>query len=135
MNKFQLPTQEQIAKSIAQASVPLTVKVASPTNRIGPTIAIQNLSTVLSDVAVKNAVAALQIQLDRDWQPAWGTTATLIFYSRTQNIPNTYWPIYILDNSDVSGALGYHTETNTGRPLGRVFAKTAAQYGDRKSVV
>ena len=55
--------------------------------RMGPTIAIQNSSTVLSDAQVQAAIAALQTQLDRDWQAAWGTTATLVFVSRTQGIP------------------------------------------------
>ena len=97
--------------------------------RIGPTIAIQNSSTVLSDAQVQAAIAALQTQLDRDWQAAWGTTATLVFVTKTQSIPTGNWPIYILDNSDVSGALGYHDETAAGLPYGRIFAKDDITYG------
>ena len=130
MDRFSLPTQEQVEKIIVKsAAISAPVKSAAAGIRIGPTIAIQNLSTVQTDAAVQAAVVALQIQLDRDWQPAWGTTATLMFYSRNQTIPSTYWPIYILDNTDTSGALGYHSELVGGRPYGRVFAKTAAQYG------
>jgi hypothetical protein len=78
---------------------------------------------------VSAAVAALQIQLDRDWQPAWGTTATLKFYNRNQAVPATSWIIWIMDTSDYPGALGYHDETAASRPYAKVFAKTAQQYG------
>jgi len=135
-NTVILKTEEQIKAEIAKATVVVAVPKTTTTpsaavtvTRMGPTIAIQNLSTVLTNAQVQAAVAALQIQLDRDWQPAWGTTATLLFLSKTQPIPINTWPIYIMDNSDVAGALGYHDEANKGRPYGRVFAKTDAQYG------
>lgn len=97
--------------------------------RNGPTIYIQNQTSVLSDAQVQAAVAAMQIQLDRDWQPVWGTTATLLFASRNQTVPSTAWLISMLDNSDYYGALGYHDETTSGRPYGRVFAKDDITYG------
>jgi hypothetical protein len=97
--------------------------------RVGPTIYIQNQTSVLSDAQVQSAIAALQIQLDRDWQPVWGTTATLMFASRNQTVPTTAWLISMLDNSDYYGALGYHDETSSGRPYGRVFAKDDITYG------
>jgi IPT/TIG domain len=97
--------------------------------RVGPTICIKNQTTVLTDAQVQNAVNALQIQLDRDWQPAWGTTATLVFASANQSVPTGAWPIYMLDTSDVSGALGYHDETAGRIPYGRVFAKDDMLYG------
>ena len=83
---------------------------------------------MLTDTEVRNAVAALQIQLDRDWLPQWCNTANLVFYSKTQSIPSTYWPIYIQDTSDISGALGYHTETRAARPYGRVLVNIARQH-------
>ena len=114
----------------AAAAIPAAAVVAGTTiTRNGPTIAIQNLSTAVTDAQVNAVVAALQIQLDRDLQAAWYQTATLIFLTRTQAVPAGAWPIYILDTSDVSGALGYHDETNRGVPYGRVFVKTAQQYG------
>jgi len=93
------------------------------------TIAIKNQSTVLTDTQVQTAVTALQIQVTRDWAPVWRTTATLIFLNKNQAVPAGAWPIYILDTSDVSGALGYHDESATGVPYGRIFAKDAARYG------
>lgn len=97
--------------------------------RIGPTIHIQNNTTVLSDAQLQAAIAALQIQLDRDWQPVWGTTATLSFVSKTGTVPSTGWVIYMMDTSDIPGALGYHDETAAGRPIGKVFAKDDMRYG------
>jgi hypothetical protein len=106
-----------------------TMPTVAAVTRIGPSIAIQNLSTVVTDAQVTTAVAALQIQLDRDWQPAWATTATLTAYKKTQVIPATSWIIYIMDNSDYAGALGYHDENARYKPYGKVFAKTAKDYG------
>jgi len=120
------------ANSLYTYTTPPAPTVPSSGNtvvRMGPTIAIQNQSTVLSDAQVQAAAAALQIQLDRDWQAAWGTTATLVFVTRSQGIPVGNWPIYILDRSDVSGALGYHDETAAGLPYGRIFAKDDITYG------
>jgi hypothetical protein len=93
------------------------------------TIAIKNQSTVLTDTQVQTAVTALQIQVTRDWAPVWRTTATLVFLNKTQAVPAGAWPIYVLDTSDVSGALGYHDELASGVPYGRIFAKDAAKYG------
>ena len=57
INKFLLPTQEQVTKIIGKATTPVPVK-ATAGSRIGPTIAIQNSSTVLSDAAVQAAVVS-----------------------------------------------------------------------------
>lgn len=92
------------------------------------TIAIKNMSTAVTDSQLSTVVTALQTQVTRDWYPAWRTTANLIRLTKTQAVPAGAWPIYILDNSDVEGALGYHDETN-GVPYGRVFVKTAQHYG------
>lgn len=132
MTEFIIKTEEQILAETGFVNTPhrpVSANKPLAESRIGVTIAIQNLSSVISDINVAATVTALQIQLDRDWQPAWGTTATLLPLTRAQSIPIGSWVIYILDNSDYAGALGYHDETNVGRPYGRVFAKTCAQYG------
>lgn len=100
-----------------------------PNGRVGPTICLQNKSTVLTDQQIQTAMAALQIQLDRDWQAAWGTTATLVFANANQSLPAGSWPIYIMDTSDVKGALGYHDELPSGTPYGKIFAKDDMTYG------
>lgn len=47
-----------------------------------------------------------------------------------------HMPVYILDKSDVDGALGYHDvdPTNPTLPIGKVFAGTDKQYGLSASV-
>jgi hypothetical protein len=91
-------------------------------------IALKNQSTVVTNSQLQAVAAALQIQLTRDWYPVWRTTATIITLTSTQAIPAGAWPIYILDTSDVQGALGYHDEA-LGVPYGRIFVKTCQQYG------
>jgi hypothetical protein len=83
----------------------------------------------VADADVQAAVPDLQTQVSRDFAPAWGIDATLTFVPTTGTPnPQTWW-LVILDNSDVSGALGYHDVTSEGLPLGKVFAGTDKQYG------
>jgi hypothetical protein len=39
------------------------------------------------------------------------------------------WPVYILQNPDVAGALGYHDLDPNGQPYGRVFVEPTVQAG------
>lgn len=140
-NTVILKTEEQIKAEMMAAATKTTplsnVSLGSSTPvtsgptvmRLGPSIGIQNLSTVLTDSQVQAAVAALQIQLDRDFFAGWGFSASLQFLTKTQPVPLNVWPIYVLDNTDTAGALGYHDESNKGVPYGRIFAKTCMQYG------
>jgi hypothetical protein len=92
-----------------------------------------NVSTVLTDDQVRNAVSALQTQVHRDFAPAWGIDADLSFAS-PQEHPSGAWRIVVLNNSDQAGALGYHDFTIEGLPLGKVFAKTTMDYGGHWTV-
>ena len=92
-------------------------------------IAVINRSTVVRDDEAKAAVAALQIQVSRDYRPVWGCDADLTFVSSGENPPQGMWWLTILDNSDTAGALGYHDVTDENLPMGKVFAKTDLQYG------
>lgn len=44
----------------------------------GPTIAYVNQSTVATDAQIATIVAALQIQVDRDFSPVWKIDANLV---------------------------------------------------------
>jgi len=100
------------------------VASASRTPTAGPTISVVNLSTVVTDAEVETAVAAIQIQVDRDFAPIWNMPANLVFVPKTATVPATSWVLQVLDNSDQAGALGYHELNTTEVPLAKIFAKT-----------
>jgi len=85
-------------------------------------VSIINASTVLTDDQVEPAVAALQVQLHRDFAPAWGLDATLTFVPSGAVADPASWWLAVLDNSDHAGALGYHDRTPAGLPQGKIFA-------------
>jgi len=72
-------------------------------------VAFINNSTV-SDKEVNTVLVALQQQVSFQFSRAWGITAQLHFYPKsiTNSIPSGYWQIELLNNTDGSGALGYH---------------------------
>src|SRR5437667_12655547 len=92
-------------------------------------VAIINASTVLRDSVVKAAVPALQTQVHRDFAPAWGIDADLIFVPNRAKPPARSWWLTIVDNADQAGALGYHDVTNAGLPLAKVFAGSDINLG------
>jgi hypothetical protein len=108
--------------------VPVYPSIAGRKNTTGPTIAILNRSTVVTDIEVTKAIAALQVQVDRDFAPIWELGANLTFVAMNNPIPANAWTIYILDHSDQQGALGYHDLTNTDLPVGKVFAADDKKY-------
>lgn len=97
-------------------------------------MAVINASTVVSDADVKKMVDAIQVQIDRDWTPAWGVPAKLSLVPHGQKPPATMWWQTIFDHADQAGALGYHDLTSAGLPIGKVFAKTTLDAGDLVSV-
>ncbi len=86
-----------------------------------------NQSTLVKNAELQDAVAALQIQLQRDVLPAWGLTAQLM--GMTINPAAAYTPqgttevIRLLDTSDQAGALGYHELQPDAVPEGFVFVE------------
>jgi hypothetical protein len=97
-------------------------------------VAVINGSSLVTDAQLALVVAALQIQVTRDFAPIWGVHAKLTQIPTGQVPPPTSWWLSILDTSDTAGALGYHDITPTGLPLGKVFVKTTQDAGDQWSV-
>ena len=96
-------------------------------------IAVMNASTVLTDAQVQAIIPALQIQVNRDFAPAWGQDANLAFFAQGA-APSGSWWLSAFDNSDQAGALGYHDLTTEGLPLGKFFAGTDIQGGTQWTV-
>lgn len=88
-------------------------------NGVTLTLVVQTTAVPKSDVTAY--LAAQQAQLDKDFSPAWGGSATFVAEGG--------WPIYLEDTSDVAGALGYHDVDASGVPYARVFVKTSARAG------
>lgn len=78
---------------------------------------------------------ACQTQVRYDVAQAWGVGNSCTVTVRSKPLAR-HWPVYILDDSDVDGALGYHeTDPNSPvLPIGKVFVKTDEKYGLSPSV-
>src|ERR687883_268140 len=85
-------------------------------------IDIINESTILDDDTVRQYAADLQVQLDQDYAMFWGATAKLNFVPKGQNANHSHWWQVMFDTTDQPGALGYHTVTQEGQPIGYTFA-------------
>jgi hypothetical protein len=89
---------------------------------------INDSNKVVSDDDCRALVAALQVQVSRDFAPVWGTDATLEFVPAGGTPrPGTWW-LSILDTTDRPGVLGHHDVTPEGLPVGKSFAGTDKQY-------
>jgi hypothetical protein len=83
-------------------------------------LAVVNQSSKNITLAEVTAVAAaLQIQLDRDFEPAWGVHATVAAFDRNEKIPPSYWPMRIVDQP--VGGLGIHLDRNH-QPYAEIMA-------------
>jgi hypothetical protein len=123
-----------VPKPVVVVPIPVSVLPVTRVETAGPTIAFVNQSTVVSDAQLAQIVAALQIQIDRDFAPIWKLGANLVAIPKGQLPAATDWIMYIMDTSDQAGALGYHDLTPAGYPIGKVFAKDDQKYGSSLSV-
>ncbi|MBR0820273.1 hypothetical protein [Bradyrhizobium liaoningense] len=92
-------------------------------------LAVINASTLVSQDEVLAATAALQVQVHRDFAPAWQVDADLAVVVPGGPPPTGAWWIVIMDNSDLGAALGYHDLTSQGLPLGKVFVESSKKSG------
>ncbi len=83
-------------------------------------------TVLLTDAMVASYVEAQQIQITRDFAPAWGIDAECVFIAPGGAIPSDAWQVWFKDHTDQDGALGYHDVI--GNPISYVF--TADDFDD-----
>jgi hypothetical protein len=97
-------------------------------------VSLVNLSTIYKDVDLPILANALQIQVTRDFLPIWGIDARIFYTPTGKNPTGSHWPLALFDNADVANALGYHDESATGQPLGKIFVATTLADGQKVEV-
>lgn len=99
-------------------------------------IVLVNASKLYPDASTwEPIVNALQTQLTRDVGPALGVIPPpLRLVYPGASVSDNAAVVTIVDDPDVSGALGYHDETTNGRVYGRVFVKPTLDNGGSLSV-
>lgn len=94
--------------------------------------AIINKSTTVTAQQALLMTSACNYQLANHVAPAWArATVPVSYYASDAAVPLNSAKIYIFDNADQAGTLGYHTETMSGQVYGKVFAKTIVNYGSQ----
>jgi len=93
-------------------------------------IAVINQSSVVPPADLQKTVSALQVQVTRHFAPAWSLDAYFLISARPLPGCST---LYVLDNADQAGVLGYHDVTPGDNPVGYCFAKTTIESGDNWS--
>jgi hypothetical protein len=99
-------------------------------------VAILNRSCgAISDADAAAIVAALQVQVDRDYAPRWNGGAALTFVA-SDDLTSWAgkWNILLLDRLDTAGPVGSHALTPEGQPLGHVYVGDDLASGTAPSV-
>ncbi len=93
-------------------------------------IALINRSTSITNSDLSIIASACATQISRDFGPVWGKNNVPVEATTSDtNLSTNVGRIYIFDNADQAGSLGYHTESINGIVFGRVFARTILNYG------
>lgn len=98
---------------------------------------INRLSTanqLNQDKDILPTLRAIQKQLNEEFKHYWGISAKLYYAPPGIAPPKNMWSMFLLDTSDVAGALGYHDANAAGIPQGKIFVKTVKNSGAKWSV-
>ncbi len=103
---------------------------------------VNHTSGEVSDEELQHVVRAINRQIREDFVPNWGMSARLRLEGRSVEDPDEMNPpdlrgdaiIYLWNQVDVDGAIGYHDKNARGLPYGFVFTKVAQSLGEPWSV-
>jgi hypothetical protein len=95
------------------------------------TICLINESSVVTETDLQNYAAAQQLQLRGEVANfyAIAARANVTVVPDTSHVKKGNWVVWIRDDSDQPGALGYHDIDPNLNPIGFVFARTDLKYG------
>lgn len=99
---------------------------------------INHTNGQISDAEVHHAVRGVNRQVHEDFEPYWSLGATLRLEGKSSQKPESQELadmrgdaiIYLWNESDVPGALGYHDRNNHGIPFGFVFTSLSHELGE-----
>lgn len=92
-------------------------------------IAVQNLSTLVSDQDAYEMAILCDRQARRHFAPAWEVQPSTVIFLRQPSVLHYDAIIGILDNADQAGDLGWHSEGPDADVYGRVFAQPVLANG------
>jgi hypothetical protein len=103
---------------------------------------INHTEQKINDNELQNAIRAINRQIKEDFEPYWSIEGTLRLEGRSGDQPDKQNPIdmrgdaviYLWNQVDVPGALGYHDRNFKGIPYGFVFTDLAEEVGESWSV-
>jgi hypothetical protein len=103
---------------------------------------INHTNGQLSDIEVQEAIRAINRQIAEDFFLYWSLGATLRLEGKSSTSPDQQdvadmrgdAVLYLWNETDVPGALGYHDRNNRGIPFGFVFTDLAASIGESWTV-
>jgi hypothetical protein len=105
-------------------------------------ISVVNLSKRVSDSELQGVIRAVNRQIREDFEPHWSLGATLRLEGKAgKRINKVALPelrgdavLYLWDDIDVEGALGYHDKNARGIPYGIVFTNLSAELAEPWSI-
>jgi hypothetical protein len=112
---------------IEDEAVELESRMAAPKT---VQIAVINKSARVTDEQVQLMTWACAAQITKHAAPLWDRApAGMTFYTDSTKVPADAYLIAIIDEPDVPGALGYHTEENAGRIVSYIFVSPVLDNG------
>jgi hypothetical protein len=103
---------------------------------------INHTNDQIRDEEVQQVIRAINRQITEDFEPYWGYGADLRLEGKSTLTPDRQQPadmrgdavIYLWNNTDVEGALGYHDANNRGIPYAFVFTELSQAVGESWTV-